>query len=98
MHVHRQHNGHQCHENRGADGKYRIAVFACTEYRYQDTSTKIEQKNLASTGLPNASGMEITANTIAVIALLEMGFFVELLTLLIRTILLLQFDILCIGS
>ena len=63
-----------------------------------DTSTKIEQKNLASTGLPNASGMEITANTIAVIALLEMGFFVELLTLLIRTILLLQFDILCIGS
>ena len=35
MHVHRQHNGHQCHENRGADGEYRIAVFACTEYRYQ---------------------------------------------------------------
>lgn len=47
-----------------------------------DTSTKSEQKNFASMGFPNANGMEITENTIAVIALLETGFFVELSVLL----------------
>ena len=92
MHVHRQHNGHQCHENRGADGKYRIAVFACTEYRYQRDDGEYDgyvYENRTE---------EFGQYRFAECQLLEMGFFVELLTLLIRTILLLQFDILCIGS